>query len=187
MNPIIKTKETITELNNRFFLILENFVPNYIKYLQDPNNSQISDEILHVTTVNNKIQSDGFILKNSMDSVIETSQKEMSALNVKIESLKSENNKLTEQVTKLEKTSLTSVGLYDEEIDWYRLQIKTIIILLIGFVIGFMVLFKMELSLYPTSRELMILVGVIIIICIFEKIGTYFYEKIKDSTSDVKS
>lgn len=186
MNPLIKTQETITELNNRFFLILENFVPNYIKHLQDPHNAQFADEFLHVTTVNNKIQSDGFILKNSMDSAIETSQKEMSALNGKIESLKLENNKLTEQVKKLEKTSLTSVGLYDEEIDWYRLQIKTIIILLIGFVIGFMILFKMELTLYPTSRELMIVVGIIVILCIFEKITMYFYEKIKDSTSGRK-
>jgi hypothetical protein len=187
MNPLIKTKETITELNNRFFFILENFVPNYIRYLQDPNNTQVSDEILHVTTVNNKIQSDGFILKNIMDSAIQTSQKEMSALNGKIESLKLENNKLTEQVKKLEKTSLTSTGLYTEEIDWYRLQIKTVLILLIGFVIGFIILFKMELSLYPSSRELMIIIGIILILSIFEKIGTYFYEKIKETTNDVKS
>lgn len=187
MDSLIKAKERIIELNNRFFLILENFVPNYIKYLQDPNNSQVSDEILHVTTVNNKIQSDGFILKNSMDSAIEKSQKEMVALNVKIEALKAENNKLTEQVKQLEKTSLTSVGLYDEEIDWYRLQVKTIIILLIGFVIYFIILFKMGLLLYPTSRELMIVIGIIIILYIFEIIGIYLYNKINDSASDMKS
>lgn len=185
MDSLIKAKERIIELNNRFFLILENFVPNYIKYLQDPNNSQVSDEFLHVTTVNNKIQSDGFILKNSMDSAIEQSQKEMATLNVKIEALKVENSKLTEQVKKLEKTSLTSVGLYDEEIDWYWSQIKTIIILLIGFVIYFTILFKMEL--YPTSRELMILIGIVIILYIFEKIGIYLYNKINDWTSDMKS
>ena len=125
MDTLIKTKNTISELNDRFFLILENFVPNYIRHLQDPTNTQLSDEILHVDTVNNKIQSDGFILKNSMDSAIQASQQEMALLNVQIESLKRENDKLTEQVKKLEKTSLTSVGLYDEEIDWYRLQVKT--------------------------------------------------------------
>ena len=137
MDTLIQTKNTISELNDRFFLILENFVPNYIRHLQDPTNTQLSDEILHVDTVNNKIQSDGFILKNSMDSAILASQQEMAVLNVQIESLKRENDKLTEQVKKLEKTSLTSVGLYDEEIDWYRLQIKTVLILLIGFVIIF--------------------------------------------------
>jgi len=181
MDTLIKTKNTITELNERFFLILENFVPNYIKYLQDPTNTQLADEVLHVDTVNNRIQSDGFILKNSMESAIQTSQQEMATLNVKIETLKKENDKLTEQVKKLEKTSLTSVGLYDEEIDWYRLQVKTVLILLIGFVICI----KVGMSLYPTSRELIIIMGVILLLSIMEKISRYFYDKIKDATSDM--
>ena len=182
MDTLIKTKNTISELNDRFFLILENFVPNYIRHLQDPANTQLSDEILHVDTVNNKIQSDGFILKNSMDSAIQLSQQEMSALNVKIESLKVENNKLTEEVKKLKKTSLTSVGLYDEEIDWYRLQIKTIVIMLIGFIICI----KVGISLSPTSRELMMILGIVLILSIMEKTGMYLYEKIKDATSEMK-
>jgi len=181
MDTLTKTKNTITELNDRFFLILENFVPNYIKYLQDPTNTQLADEVLHVDTVNNRIQSDGFILKNSMESAIQTSQQEMATLNVKIESLKKENDKLTEQVKKLEKTSLTSVGLYDEEIDWYRLQVKTVLILLIGFVICI----KVGMSLYPTSRELMMILGIVLILSVMEKISRYFYDKIKDATSDM--
>lgn len=181
MDTLIKTKNTITELNDRFFLILENFVPNYIKYLQDPTNTQLADEVLHVDTVNNRIQSDGFILKNSMESAIQTSQQEMATLNVKIETLKKENDKLTEQVKKLEKTSLTSVGLYDEEIDWYRLQVKTVLILLIGFIICI----KVGMSLYPTSSELIIIMGVILLLSIMEKISRYFYDKIKDATGDM--
>tara|TARA_B110000037_G_scaffold221755_1_gene293867 strand:- start:4082 stop:4639 length:558 start_codon:yes stop_codon:yes gene_type:complete len=182
MDTLIKTKNTISELNDRFFLILENFVPNYIRHLQDPTNTQLSDEILHVDTVNNKIQSDGFILKNSMDSAIQASQQEMALLNVQIESLKRENDKLTEQVKKLEKTSLTSVGLYDEEIDWYRLQVKTVLILLVGFAICI----KVGISLYPTSRELMMILGIVLIMSIMEKSGMYLYEKIKGATSEMK-
>ena len=182
MDTLIQTKNTITELNNRFFLILEHFVPNYIRHLQDPTNTQLSDEILHVDTVNNKIQSDGFILKNSMDSAIQASQQEMAVLNVQIETLKKENDKLTEQVKKLEKTSLTSVGLYDEEIDWYRLQVKTILILLIGFAICI----KVGISLSPTSRELMMILGIVLILSIMEKSGIYLYEKIKGATSEMK-
>jgi len=181
MDTLIKTKNTITELNTRFFLILENFVPNYIKYLEDPTNTQLVDEVLHVDTVNSKIQSDGFILKNSMDSAIQASQAEMATLNVKIETLKKENDKLNEQVTKLERTSLTSVGLYDEEIDWYRLQVKTVLILLIGFVICI----KVGMSLYPTSRELMMILGIVLILSVMEKISRYFYDKIKDATGDI--
>ena len=182
MDTLIQTKNTISELNDRFFLILENFVPNYIRHLQDPTNTQLSDEILHVDTVNNKIQSDGFILKNSMDSAIQASQQEMAVLNVQIETLKKENDKLTEQVKKLEKTSLTSVGLYDEEIDWYRLQVKTVLILLVGFAICI----KVGISLSPTSRELMMILGIVLILSIMEKTGMYLYEKIKDATSEMK-
>ena len=70
MDILTTTKKNIQELNQRFFLLLENFVPNYIRYLQQPNNASIANEILHVTTVNNKIESDGFMLKNSMDMAI---------------------------------------------------------------------------------------------------------------------
>ena len=117
-----------------------------------------------------------------MDSAIQLSQQEMSALNVKIESLKVENNKLTEQVKKLKKTSLTSVGLYDEEIDWYRLQVKNVLILLVGFAICI----KLGISLYPTSRELMMILGIVLILSIMEKTGMYLYEKIKGATSEMK-
>ena len=55
MDVLKTTKKNIEELNQRFFFILENFVPNYIKYLQQPTNQNITSEILHVTTVNNKI------------------------------------------------------------------------------------------------------------------------------------
>jgi len=38
MEIINKTKTQIQNLNQRFFLILENFVPHYISYLQNPQN-----------------------------------------------------------------------------------------------------------------------------------------------------
>lgn len=63
MDIVTKTKTNIDELNQRFFLILENFVPNYINYLKEPSNSIVANEIQHVNSVVNKIHSDGFILK----------------------------------------------------------------------------------------------------------------------------
>jgi hypothetical protein len=117
-----------------------------------------------------------------MDSAILASQQEMAVLNVQIESLKKENDNLNIQVTKLERTSLTSVGLYDEEIDWYRLQVKTVLILLIGFAICI----KVGISLYPTSRELIMILGIVLLLSILEKSGIYLYEKIKSATSEMK-
>ena len=99
-----------------------------------------------------------------------------------LENLQETITELNNQVTKLEKTSLTSVGLYDEEIDWYRLQIKTIVIMLIGFIICI----KVGISLSPTSRELMMILGIVLILSIMEKSGMYLYEKIKGATSEMK-
>jgi hypothetical protein len=132
MDILTKTKTNIEELNQRFFLILENFVPNYIRYLKEPSNTIVANEIQHVKSVVNKIDSDGFILKNSMDSAIQTSQERSRQQNIEIEKLKVENDKLNRQAKRLENKALTSEGLYYEEIEWYRLQIQTIIVMLIG-------------------------------------------------------
>ena len=129
MDIVTKTKTNIDELNQRFFLILENFVPNYISYLKEPSNSIVANEIQHVKSVVNKIESDGFVLKNSMDSTIETSQQVSRQQNIEIEKLKVENSNLSMQAKRLENKALTSEGLYDEEIEWYRLQIQTIVVM----------------------------------------------------------
>lgn len=135
MDIVTKTKTNIDELNQRFFLILENFVPNYINYLKEPSNSIVANEIQHVNSVVNKIHSDGFILKNSMDSTIETSQQVSRQQNIEIEKLKVENGNLSRQAKRLENKALTSEGLYDEEIEWYRLQIQTIVVMSIGVIV----------------------------------------------------
>ena len=39
MELINQTKKNIENLNQRFFLILENFIPTYVSYLQFPKKS----------------------------------------------------------------------------------------------------------------------------------------------------
>lgn len=67
-----------------------------------------------------------------MDSTIETSQQVSRQQNIEIEKLKVENSNLSRQAKRLENKALTSEGLYDEEIEWYRLQIQTIVVMSIG-------------------------------------------------------
>jgi len=171
---MLTTKTNIDELNQRFFFILENFVPNYIKYLQQPTNQNITSEILHVTTVNNKIESDGFMLKNSMDSAIQTSQEKTSQINSSIDELKTANIALNEQVKKLENTALTSVGLFDEELEWYKLQLKTIIILIIGMSLCGKLIYNLE----PSTKQIIVLFGIVCVLSIIEIAGKAIYTKI---------
>lgn len=182
MNILTKTKTNIEELNQRFFLILENFVPNYISYLKEPSNTVVANEIQHVKSVVNKIHSDGFMLKNNMDSAIQASQEASRQQNIEIEKLKVENGNLSRRAKRLENTALTSEGLYDQEIEWYRLQIKVIVVMLIGVILCV----KLFYNLQPTTRELILLFGVIFIVSVFEYVYMYMYEKIKTNRNKNK-
>ena len=95
MDKIInKTKSDIEALNQRFFLILENFVPTYIKSLQTPQNTDVIKELNHINTVTTQIESDGFTIKNMMESTIARDQDKINTLNVNIRELKKENKEL---------------------------------------------------------------------------------------------
>lgn len=182
MDILATTKKNIEELNQRFFLLIENYVPNYINYLQQPNNVSIADEILYVDNVNNKIESDGFMLKNKMDSAIQASQNKTKEMNTTVDTLKKENKILNQQFKKLEDTSVTSVGLFDEELEWYKLQIKTIIILIIGIALCC----KLFYDLQPSMKQFMVLVGIVLVISIIEIMIIYSYSKIKNYKSKPK-
>ena len=56
-------------------------------------------------------------------------------MNKIIDELQKENEKLKAEAIQLKRQSLTSVGLYDDELDWYRKQIKIIIVMLIGVIL----------------------------------------------------
>ena len=98
MNELInKTKTNIEGLNQRFFFVLENFVPNYIRYLENPKDSAASSEINYVNNVITEIESDGFTLKNTMESTIAKDQERLNKLNLEITGLKKENEELKHQ------------------------------------------------------------------------------------------
>ena len=178
MEILNQTKIQLTNLNQRFFLILENFVPHYVSYLQNPKNVIPAQEIEHVKSVVNEIDSQGFVLKNKMDVEIEASQKLSDELTKEIEILQKENTSLKNETKVLKRSSLTAEGLFDDEIDWYRKQIKIIIVMLIGIIIcgTFFHSFKLDLK-----QSIMAILVVIVLGIIIEKIVMTIYDKIKDS------
>lgn len=178
MEILNQTKNQLTNLNQRFFLILENFVPHYVSYLQNPKNVIPAQEIEHVKSVVNEIDSQGFVLKNKMDVEIEASQKLSDELTKEIEILQKENTSLKNETKVLKRSSLTAEGLFDDEIDWYKKQIKIIIVMLIGIIIcgTFFNSFKLDLK-----QSIMAILVVIVLGIIIEKIVMTIYDKIKDS------
>ena len=182
MNELInKTKTNIEGLNQRFFFVLENFVPNYIRYLENPKDSAASSEINYVNNVITEIESDGFTLKNTMESTIAKDQERLNKLNLEITGLKKENEELKHQEKELKTATVTSVGLFDEELDWYKQQIKLIVIMLIGVIIVGKVYYGLEL----TNSENIKALGIVVIIgFVFETLIMYMYNKMMYGSGD---
>lgn len=164
MEILKQIKIQLINLNQRFFLILENFVAHYISYLRNPQNQVSAEEIEHIKSVVNEINSQAFILKNQMEVKIEASQKLSNKLTREIDVLQKENIRLQHKTKTLKKVSLTSEGLFDDELDWYRKQIKIIIVLLSGILIcgKFFYSFQLELKQNMIAIVSAIIVGVII-------------------------
>jgi hypothetical protein len=62
MDLIKNMKEKINQLDQKFFLLVENFIPNYVRYLMNPDNVEYTQEINYVFSSINKINSDGFMI-----------------------------------------------------------------------------------------------------------------------------
>ena len=180
MELINQTKKNIENLNQRFFLILENFIPTYVSYLQFPKNPNFANDVEHIKEVVKKIDTDGFILKNEMNVEIDKSVKNSEEMNKIIDELQKENEKLKTEAKQLKRQSLTSVGLYDDELDWYRKQIKIIIVMIIGVILCSKILFDLQLN----TKEMVVSIGIVLIIgVIIEQIFMRIYNKIINSVS----
>lgn len=180
MNEIInKTKTEIEGLNQRFFLILENFVPTYIRYLQNPQDEEMIKEISHINSVNTQIESDGFTIKNMMESTIATDQDKINKLNDKIRVLKKENEYLKGEQRDLKIAANTSVGLFDNELDWYKKQIKIIIVMLVGIVIVSKIYYEFNLDRWEFIKASGIVIVIGIIFELLIMLIMYLYTKIK--------
>lgn len=130
---LIKTmNKKINELNQRFSLILENFVPNYILYLKNPNNTKYIEETNHVFNTVQDINSSAFLLMNEMHSEIDKENEITRKSNTEIDQLKKQNELLKTKLKKLKEQAITAEGMFDNLLDWYKEQLVVIVFMLIG-------------------------------------------------------
>ena len=66
-------------------------------HLQNPQDTDVAKEMSHIDTVTTQIKSDGFTIKNEMESVIATDQDIINTLNTDIRILKNENKELKDR------------------------------------------------------------------------------------------
>jgi len=176
MDKIKPTGRKIELLNKRFSLLLENFVENYILYLKYPNNEEYTNETNFVLSEIEDINSKSFLLMNDMESEIEKESKNTASLTTKMETLKKENNIMREKLKGLKSRSITAEGMFDDQLSWYREQLTTIIVLVIGVILGIYFFIGLKLG----FKDLFISIAVVIIFgTIFSKLIGFILDKFK--------
>ena len=146
MDLLTNLKEKIEELNNRFFYIMENFIPNYINYLRDPKNNTHTSKITRINGVITNINSDAHVLQNQLQVAIDDNDTKMVQMNNDIASLKQENKAMKSKVKELSSRTVTSEGLFYTELDWYKKQLLVILLLFVGIVYGIRLLTGLDMS-----------------------------------------
>ena len=175
MEILPEFKKKIQELNQRFFLALENFKDQYVLYLKNPDNENIAADITYTQSVVDSIDSDALLLNNQMDSLIDKDQNIVLKFNNRIDSLKEKNEILKDNAERLYKQSETAQGLFKDEYNWYLSQLKTIFIMLIGVLIGSKIFYDLKLN----KKDIIIAIGTVLIFgLIIEKIIMYILNRL---------
>jgi len=180
MEFLNKSKKEIDELDQRFLLVLENYVDDYVSYLREPNNSEYTTSMNHINSVIENINSQGFLLKNKMEKELVNIENRSTAYNSEINVLKQENKALKENVKILDEDVLTADGLFDNEIELYKKQMITILILIIGLIGVSKIYYDLKLDMHQNIKVLFISCIIPLVVYII----TIFKDKIVDYYND---
>lgn len=167
MDFINTSKQKIQDLNNRFFFVMENFVDNYVYYLKDPQNTNYKSEVERVFNTIANINNDSLILKNSIQTKISENNTKILQMNKDVDALKILNEELKTKAKKLRIQAITSEGMFNSELDWYKKQVLIFIILLVGIIYSLKLVFDLHLTnkqLIVTSIILLLLIRMYTII-----------------------
>ena len=175
MNKITKFGSEIKEINTHFLLNLENYARSYYNTLDKPKNEIYRTDLARKTGILQTIDSKSLIVKNQMDTLLDKMSQEMDSMNEKLRKLKGENKILRDKSKDLHRVGLTADGLYDGELDWYREQVKIVIVILIGIVVGIVMFKQLNLTIKDT---VIALITVILFGTIFTKIANFIISKV---------
>ena len=156
MNLLTTSKKKIEELNDRFFYIMEDFIPNYVSYLKDPKNNKYKSNMDRIYNTVSNINSDAHILQNNMQKGISDNDDKIVKMNKEIAVLKQQNKEININTGKLQSQAITAEGLFDSEFDWYKKQLLIILLLIIGIIFSIKYIMQLNLS------RLQIIVSIII-------------------------
>ena len=182
MNVIKNIGNEIKEINTQFLLNLENYENFFFNTLNEPANNKYLTELARKNGILEQIDSNAFIVKNQMNNLIGNMTNEMESMNTTMVRVKKENITMKEKAKILHKDVLTSTGLFDGELEWYREQMKVVIVMLVGIILGIVMFTQMKLNMKDTFIAL---ITVILLVTIFTKIANYIVSKMNSVGNNI--
>ena len=116
-------ENTIKELNQRYYLVLDEIVKLFPKQKMYPKYLAYSKPFTNDMTNLNKLQTDFFLFKNSLESDIESLDKDIKKTNEEIDNLEHENKKLSATLESLKNSNNASHGMLEDTNLLYNQQL----------------------------------------------------------------
>ena len=107
-------EKKIKELNQRYYLVLDELVKLFPKNKMFPNYLAYSKPFTNDMSNLIKLQADFFLFKNNLESDIDTLDKEIKNINEQIENLEQENKQLTKRLESLQNSNNASHGMLSD-------------------------------------------------------------------------
>ena len=111
------------ELNDRYYLILNEITTLFPKYKSSPDSPTYSTEFITDTGNMNKLQSDFFLLRNGLEKNISSLGKEIRQVESKISNIEKENRNLSGKVRALKGGGDAAQGMFDDTQLIYNQQV----------------------------------------------------------------
>ena len=111
------------ELNDRYYLILNEITTLFPKYKSSPDSTTYSTEFITDTGNMNKLQSDFFLLRNGLEKNITSLGKEIKQVDSKISNIENENRNLSGKVHTLKSGGDAAQGMFDDTQLIYNQQV----------------------------------------------------------------
>ena len=111
------------ELNNRYYLILNEITTLFPKYKSSPDSTTYSTEFITDTGNMNKLQSDFFLLRNDIEKNISSLGRNIKQVDSKISNIEKENRNLSGKVRTLKSGGDAAKGMFDDTQLIYNQQV----------------------------------------------------------------
>lgn len=147
MDSVRKEKRKNRHLNERFFLILENFVYEYKVAKSHPDLDIYTDKLQNTMNSYEELEKDIFMQKNHLERLNQETYNRIKQQDKAINEYRKEVKLLKKNIERLIPIKNSSIGLYDEEVEIYQ----KIHYEILGFIFGIILATGMTYSIFRKS------------------------------------